>query len=289
MRRAAFVWLGVLLLTPCLQAQTPEQKKASLDFVKQLQQKDGGFAPGAGGDQSSLRATNAALRIFHYFGGDVPNAEACRKFVESCYDKSSGGFADMPGGKPDVATTAVGLMAVVELKMPREPFEKGAVKYLSDNVKTFDDIRIAAAGMEAIEKKSPQNDAWIETVKKMAHADGTFGQSDGIARDTGSAVAALLRMGAKVDKETVVKTLNTGQRDDGGFGQVGSKMSDLESCYRVLRCYHMLKAKPNVDKLTTFVAGCRNADGGYGVTPGAKSTVSGTYYAAIISNWLAEK
>ena len=32
-----------------------------------------------------------------------------------------------------------------------------------------------------------------------------------------------------------------------------------------------------------------NDDGGYGVVPGAKSTISATYYAAIISHWLAEK
>jgi prenyltransferase beta subunit len=289
MKRAVLVFFGVVLLTPCLQAQTPDQKKATLAYVQKLQNKDGGFAPGAGSDQSSLRATNAALRVFKYFDGEVPNKAACSKFVEACYDKSSGSFADMPGDKPDVATTAVGLMAVVELKMPREAYEKDAVNYLSEHAKSFDEIRIAVAGLEAVAKKSPQTDAWIETVKKTANSDGTYGKSDGIARDTGGATAALLRMGAKVDKDAVVKTLNTGQRPDGGFGQIGAKVSDLESCYRVVRCYHMLKSKPDVDKMTTFVASCRNDDGGYGVTPGAKSTIAATYYATIILHWLAEK
>jgi prenyltransferase beta subunit len=288
MKRTALVWLGVLLLTPCVQAQTPEQKKASLAFVQKLQNADGGFADLAG-NKSGLRATNAALRVIKYFGGDLMNKDGCAKFVASCFDKNTGGFADMPDGKPDVATTAVGLMAVVELKMPRDPYEMPAMKFLSDHASTFDEIRIAVAGFEAIEKKSSKTDAWIEAVKKMANPDGTFGKSDGLARDTGSAVVALLRLGAKVDREAVLKTLNMGQRPDGGFGQVNSKASDLESCYRVLRCYHMLKSKPDVDKLLMFVNSCRNEDGGYGVTPGAKSTIAATYNAAIISYWVAEK
>ena len=288
MKRTALVWFSVLLLAPCVQAQTPEQKKASLAFVQKLQNPDGGFADLAG-NKSSLRATNSALRVFKYFGGELMNKDGCSKFVASCFDKSSGGFADMPDGKPDVATTAIGLMAVVELKMPRDSYEAPAVKLLSDHVSKFDEIRIAVAGFEAIEKKPPQADAWIEAVKKTANPDGTFGKSDGIARETGSAVVALLRLGAKVDRDAVLKTLNVGQRADGGFGQADSKASDLESCYRVLRCYHMLKSKPDTEKLVVFINSCRNQDGGYAVTPGAKSTIAATYYAAIISHWLAEK
>ena len=51
--------------------------------------------------------------------------------------------------------------------------------------------------------------------------------------------------------------------------------SDLETCYRVMRCYHMLNSKPNVaTNWRMFIAGCRNDDGGYGVAPG-KSTPRG--------------
>ena len=204
MKRAALVLLGLMFLAPCLQAQTPEQKKATLAYVQKLQNKDGGFSPAAGVDKSSLRATSSAARIYKYFGGELPNKAACRKFVESCYDKSSGGFGDMPGGKPDVATTAVGLMAVVELKMPRDPFEAAAVKYLNEHAKSYNEIRIAVAGLEAVEKKSPHADAWGETVKRR-RKDGKFGrgrrvifhviegiegdppkESDGQARNTGS-------------------------------------------------------------------------------------------------------
>jgi hypothetical protein len=54
-----------------------------------------------------------------------------------------------------------------------------------------------------------------------------------------------------------------------------------------MRAFHLLKEKPkDVAALRKFVASCRNADGGYGVTPGAPSSMSGVYYAAIVSKWL---
>jgi prenyltransferase beta subunit len=293
MKRAAFVLLGFVLLAQCVRAQpTREQVKGTSAYLIKLKRDDGGFAPAAGVEKSSLRATSSCLRAMRYFGFELPleDKAKCEKFVASCFDKGSGGFADAPGGKPDVTTTAVGLMAVVELKMPREPYEAPAVKYLGDNAKTFDEIRIAVAGLEAVAKKSPQAAAWTETVLKMANDDATFGKGDGQARDTGGATVALLRLGAKLDKkDAVLKALNAGQRKDGGFGKADAKTSDLESSYRVARCYHMLKEKPDAAKLAAFVASCRNDDGGYGVAPGEKSSASGAYYAAIITHWLAEK
>ena len=50
-----------------------------------------------------------------------------------------------------------------------------------------------------------------------------------------------------------------------------------------------MKATPDAERVRKFIASCRNDDGGYGVTPGQPSTVSGTYYAAIILHWLDEK
>ena len=119
----------------------------------------------------------------------------------------------------------------------------------------------------------------------------TAGKGDGAARETGSVVVALLRLGGKVEnQDAVLKALRAGQRSDGGFGKEGAKESDLESSYRILRCFHMLKSKPEApDKLRAFVATCRNRDGGYGAAPGQPSTVAGTYFASIVLHWLDEK
>ena len=105
---------------------------------------------------------------------------------------------------------------------------------------------------------------------------------------------AVLRLGGKVPHpDVILKSLDAGQREDGAWGKEGAKDSDLESSYRVMRAYHMLQTGParpaNADRLRAFVARCRNADGGYGVVPGQKSSVSGTYYAATILHWMEEK
>jgi hypothetical protein len=237
----------------------------------------------------TLRATSSGVRTLHYLGGEVPNREAAIKFVESCYDLATGGFSDMPKGKPDVTTTAIGLMAVVELKMPKEKYARDAIKYMTENAKGFDEIRIAAAGLESVKMASPRNKAWLEAVKVGGNGDETFGKGPGKARTTGSVVVTILRLGGKVDNvKGVLATLNEGQRKDGGWGKdTDAANSDLETTYRVMRCYMMLKATPaNVDALRSFMSKCRNADGGYGVMPGQTSTVSGTYYVAIVQQWL---
>src|SRR5258707_8952250 len=110
----------LVLLAPVARAQTPEQKKAAIKYVQELQTPDGGFQPQAVDarlDQplkGSLRATTTALRALKYFLGTANDKAAAAKFVQKCYDATTGGFADAPGGTPDVFSTAIGLMAVVE-------------------------------------------------------------------------------------------------------------------------------------------------------------------------------
>ena len=70
------------------------------------------------------------------------------------------------------------------------------------------------------------------------------------------------------------------------FGKEGAKTSDLETSYRITRAFVMLGDRPAAGKLKEFIEKCHNEDGGYGVTPGAPSSVSGTYYAAILTHWL---
>jgi hypothetical protein len=287
MKRLTFsVALLLVWLAPVL-ADAPDAKK-TVTWMQALQQSDGGFAAVPKGT-SSLRSTSAAIRALKYFGGELPDKDKCAKYVDAAFDRSTGGFADTPGSKPDVAVTAVGLMAVAELKMPPEKYADAAVKFLSDNAKSFDEIRIAAAGLEAVGKKSPQTDAWLDTVAKMRNADGTYGKGDDKARDTGGTVVIVLRLGGKVEMtENALKAMRAGQRSDGGFGKPDAKASDLETSYRVMRAFHMLKEKPDVKALRSFIAKCRNADGAYGVSPGEPSAVGPTYDAGIILHWLEE-
>jgi len=289
MRRFLAALCCLVIVSASARSQSAAEKEATIDFLLRLQDKSGGYC-NKSGDKPTIRATNAAIRALHYFGDEAP-AMKTGNFVWSCWDDKLGAFGEAPGAPPRVDATAVGLMAACELGKSKDRYAEPALKYLMANAKTFEEIRIAAAALEAVHQRPKEADAWVESIEKMRNPDGTFGKGDGQARDTGGAVAALLRLGAKVDDPAaVVKVLDSGQRKDGGFGKEGVAASDLESTYRVVRCYHMLKARPaETEKCREFIARCRNKDAGYGVAPGQPSTVSGTYFAGILLHWLSEK
>src|SRR5215831_9024851 len=130
-----------LIVPGTLHAQTPEEIGATIKYVRGLQRESGGFTPrsadaaGKEPNPPSLRATVGALRVVKYLEGEIKDIPGCKKFVAACFDKETGGFADAPGGKPDVVTTAVGLMALVELRMPFDDYRDPALAYLGKNAK----------------------------------------------------------------------------------------------------------------------------------------------------------
>jgi poly(3-hydroxybutyrate) depolymerase/prenyltransferase beta subunit len=286
-RRMLGVIVGVVWFSlGTARAESPDDLRQTASLVASLQGPDGGFRP-AMNQPTSLGATSSAIRILKHVGGSIPDVLGCIRYVKSCADSTSGGFAQTPGGTPDVATTASGLMAIAELQIPSDDYAPKAIEFFSKNAKDFEQIRIAAAGMEAIEKTSPDFPRWIALVEGMANPDGTFGKGFEQPRDTGGATAALLRMGVKLtgnQREAVIATLRAGQRPDGAWGRTEGE-SDLEPTYRIMRCLFMLKVKPDLDKLTAFITRCRHADGSYSTRPGAPSSLGGTYFATIILRW----
>ncbi len=292
MKRLPLALPFLLVGLASLHAQTIPEKQATVAYLQKLQQPDGGFLPGGSARQTNLSATVSAVRALHYFGGEPRDRDAAARYVEAAFDPASGGFRSTPDGKPDVPTTAVGLMGVAALKLPMDKYAGPALAYLGENAKQFEEVRMAAAGAEAAGRRPPQADEWLKQLAKMQNPDGTYGGKDGQARQTGSAVAAWLRLGGKLDgkeKEADLQAMRTGQRDDGGFGEAGKPGSDLGTSYRVMRSFHMLGATPDAAALRAFVTKCRNADGGYGVSPGQASSVSGCYYAGSILHWLGER
>jgi hypothetical protein len=293
--------LAFLLLLPSVSvAQNKEiqdaidQKLAAIRYVRGLQDAEtGAFRASADAKGPGLRATSAAVRSLKYLTGKptreaVPNADKAAAFVLACFDPKTGGFADAPGGKPDVTLTSVGVMAAVELEVPKEKFAR-AMDYLKANAATFEDVRIGAAAVEAWGVNVCPFDLkeWRQIAQsqvKRAADDKT----DGKARELASVEAMFARLGWGTTP-AVGGMLADGQRPDGGWGKGGEKGSDLETTYRVMRAFYLLKAHPKgAAKLREFIAGCHNADGGYGVKPGEPSNVGAVYYATIITKWLHE-
>src|SRR5262249_7054917 len=237
---------------PPARAQTPAEFAQTVAFAAAHQNKDGGFAAKVG-QASSLGATNTGLKILKHVGGSVPDVLGCIRYVKSCSD-SGGGFAQTPGGKPDVVTTAIGLMAAAELKIANKATIEQATAYLGKNAKSFEEVRMAIAGLEAVAASSPDFPRWHEQIESMRNPDGTFGAGPGQAYATGGAAAAILRMGLKLDKrDAVIAAIKAGQREGGAWSKDAGP-TDLGNTYRVMRALYMLREKPDVDRLLSFVA-----------------------------------
>jgi prenyltransferase beta subunit len=294
--RPAFVLTAVLFAAPAARAQTAdvvERVETSLWVLKLQDKASGGFKPDPDG-KPGLRATSAAVRTLKYNDFAIKGGamgERVAAFVMSCYNPASGGFADAPGGKPDVNMTSVGVMAAVELGVQKEKFRK-AMDYLKEHAKTWEEVRLAAAAVEAWGVKDCPFEVkpWAEAGQKGIDPKlPPIG--DGGARQIGSVTAFTIRLGLQKDTDSapdqIARLLDRGQLPDGGWKKQGETGSDLETTYRVMRAYHLLKAAPkDATKLREFLGKCRNPDGGYGVKPGEKSSAGATYYASTVRHWL---
>lgn len=278
-----------LLIVSVVTGQTPAEQAGTIAYLKGLVQPDGSIAVRGGEPaMASLRSTSAGVRAIKYFGAELPDAKKTAAYVLSCYDAETGAFRDTPKGQSDVVVTAIGMMAAAEV-LP--DFDYGpSTKYLLANAKTFEERRLAVAGMEASKQFPKEIDSWLDEVRKTGSSTGTFGGKTLMPRETGSKVAMILRAGKDFPPEQrthIIKALQEAQREDGAYGQGDSKTSDLDTTYRVMRTLHLLKAQPNdVKAMRAFVAKCRNSDGGYGAVPGQSSAVNSTYYAGVILHWL---
>lgn len=289
--------LALLLLTPAMspaQALDGDAKQATVKFILALQDPTtGGFKVEASG-KPSLRACNGAVKALRALGEKVPHEEKVKAFVLSCYDEKTGTFAE-PGAKPDVAINAVGVIIAVEMSIPKTQFA-GAMKYLEANAKTFEDVRISAAAVEAWGVKDCpfKLDVWnqIAAEHNQAVNQKSLQYKDGGAREIGSIMAFSLRLNPTLRQQEglaagLKNMMASGQLADGGWCKPGEKTSDLETCYRIMRALMLANVKPrNLAGVKLFIARCRKADGGYGVTPGSPSTMSGVYYATIMGQWI---
>jgi hypothetical protein len=287
------MWSTTFLVTVLFAAgEANPQNQAAIAFLRTLQTPSGGFVtlpvPPGTEPQPSLRTTRTALRCFRLLGGQLADRAAVIRYLQACYDRQSGGFSDRPGAQPDAISTAVGLMILGELKLPVEPYVEAGLKFMNDATEGFEQVRMVATVLEDLGRRVPRADQWLQEIEQARNPDGSYGQGRGKARTTALYVVAQQRLGGKPPSEAaVLKVLRDGQRPDGGFGGDEEGGSDLEACYRVVRLFARLNARPEQpEKLRAFIARCRNPDGGYGRWPGQPSSLHGTYYATIVRHWL---
>jgi acetyl esterase/lipase/prenyltransferase beta subunit len=271
-----------LVAAPASWARSPAEFAQTAAHVASLQNPDGGFAT-APGQPSSLGATNGAVRILKYVGGSIPDVLNCIKYVRSC--RVDGGFAPAPGGEADSLPTSIGLLAAGELKIADKEMVDSAVAFFHEHAESDEQVRMAIAGLEAVDGKSDDLPRWLERIQKLANPDGTYAEGPGQAFAAGTVASTVLRAGEKLaNRDAAVEAIKSGQRPDGGWSKDGAP-SDLSSSYRVMRAVYLLKERPDLDRLRAFIASCRKPNGLYSNTPEGEGSVGATYYASIITYW----
>lgn len=284
--------LGLAQSTPKPSALLSSEKAAkTASYVLGLHASEGGYSAQKG-SSPSLRATLSARRSLKLLGEKAPNPEKDVQFVASCVD-AEGGFSDRPGMPSSTALVLSGLLVATDLGMHNMPEYDRLIetnkRLLLNNAKTFEEVRMGAAVYEALGVPSPRRNEWVRIIR-AAHSDvGGYGPPNSRLRDTGGAVAALLRLKeplAKKEKEYLQEFLLNGQGREGGFGMTDTAPPDLDCSYRIGRALWMLGSSPDATKMRAFLASCRSPSGAYAPHPGEEPTLVDTYRALIISSWL---
>ncbi len=260
-----------------------DQREATFRYILSLQNDDGGFRAAAAPGPSLLSATSSAIRALKNLGGPIDTRP--EKTVLTCLD-SSGGFSDTPGGKPEVRFTWMGVNALVNMKGGPPPQMDKIWKFVAANAKSlYPDIYFATSIVEDTKIKPPQRAAWLAAMDATLKPGGTYGKN---VDDLAHTVVIILRLGGKLkDRPQVAKALKAAQGPEGSFSGNG-KDYDMPGTYTVMRALWMMYEKPNLEAVKKFVASCRNADGGYGVSPGKPSSVTPTYMASSVLRWADE-
>ncbi|MBI3909354.1 MAG: peptidase, partial [Armatimonadetes bacterium] len=223
-----------------------EKREATLRYIHQLQNEDGGFRSSAIAGASSLGATASCLRALNYLGAVPRHRQKVIESVRSCYDRSTGGFVETPGGTSDVRSTAMGLMAAAALAVPLDEWGKATTAYFTRHARRLADIYLAEAALDATGLKPPHAREWLAAFKATRNAEGTYGTG---AFDTAGAVVTILRLDGEVkQRDAVVRALKAAQRPDGGFS-AARDTADLATTYRMMRAFWMLKEKPHLGRL----------------------------------------
>lgn len=294
------MWIAAVALSVC-RAQAQEDRAKTIEYLHSLQGPGGGYRSSVN-DQNDreverLRATFAALSALRCVDGEKRNLELTKRFLKACQDLNSGGYSDVPGGRPSVVLTGLGILAIEEIKLPNMQLDRTvelsrmqeeALQYLqSGKVKTFDEVCLAA---KAIDGRQQTLQPTIRKDWQSVIAQATLESANRGRRQVHMAVSAatLLRIRAPIhSREEIVKSIKASQCLDGGFAYDQGTRSDLELTYQIMDALHVLGQLPfKRTQMRRFVTEHRNQDGGYGLAPKSQSTAVATFYASQILEWL---
>lgn len=263
-----------------------------VNFVKLCRNTDGGFGNFPGSD-SAVDYTIAAVEIYIEENKELENKETCIKFLSSC-QRSDGGFGRTPetSSVSAVDYTCSGVAALYQLGVYPADI-KGCVRYINS-------CENPDGGYGRMPKKPSDMDSTVSAVAALNILGERFSISrisnyikslyDGKAyvsrpgeksnvEYSSLALLALEICGIDSRDENLIKFVLDCQNDDGGYGEMQKRPSNIDYTYSALEILRKFDVKPkNLSAAKDFVNSCFNEDGGFGFIPGTSSKVEYTYY-----------
>ena len=223
----------------------PDDVKGCIEWVKSCQNDDGGFGRTPDDEISYTDYTCSALAALYLLGLYPQKISECMGFIKSC-ENDDGGYARTPGAPSDMDSTASAVSSLNMLgEKPHHP--QDAVRYVG-SLRTPWGYRSSACG-----------DANVEY--------------------SALALTILEVFGAGVVDRDLAEFAKSCQNDDGGFGELPDRPSNIDYSYSALEILQKAGVKPlEFEKCIEFVNACKNEDGGFGWIPGSPSRVEYTYY-----------
>jgi hypothetical protein len=269
---------------------------ATVQFLHSCRQADGGYSSEAASTTSTLPATSAALRALKHLGVTPQELAVTRRYVWSCWESKTGQFRDSPTGKPGYRATAVGIMAVAAMGERFTPADLSRVQVTLLGSNQPEEVRLGAAAIETLVldgQLSKVPSEWqaklTRTFKPDLQPEGHYGTGSAMARTTAGYSAAYLRLGySHHTRDDTMHLLMKSQHASGGWMNEKGE-PDFEATYRVMRCLHLLKCQDSdtCARVRRFVANQQVSGGGYALVGQKTASVSATYYATSILQWLA--
>ena len=219
--------------------------KKTINWVKSCQNDDGGFGRIPGDETSCSDYTCSSLASLYLLGLYPEEISKCIEFARSCRN-DDGGYGRTPGVLSDMDSTAssISSLSIVGEK-PHHP--ENAIGYVG-SLRTPHGYKSSASG-----------DANVEY--------------------SALALTILEMCGRGMPDRDLVELTKSCQNEDGGFGELPNRPSNIDYSYSALEILQKAGVKPmDFEKCRGFVNACRNEDGGFGWVPGSPSRVEYTYY-----------
>lgn len=266
---------------------TAQEKEKAILFLQLLQQQDGGYAGQLSNPVSKLQDTLSSIKALKLLDSAPANVSKTVEFLYSCYDNKSGSFADQPGNKVSVFSTASALIALQDLEtkdLLKEVLPM-AMEFIADNATSPADHFMRIAAFEECKLPPPAPKEAISFFYSIRQKDGSFGDSTFL---NAISCAAILRAGEKIENtQSIVQTILNAQHSDGSFhGENGE--TDLMTTYAAMRTLVLLDVPPNLSALKEYLFSLHHEQGGFGVKPNDPASAGGTYQVISIFKWIEE-